>query len=71
MRQRKPATQLLRRLARGLAVERHQGSGAAWKTRDLRSPFAKADAGYLDVVFAAVDDLFEAMHVFVVRSSVG
>jgi hypothetical protein len=71
MGQRKPATQLLRRLIRSLAVKRHQGGGAAWKTRDLRSPFAKADAGYLDMVLAAVDNLFKAMHVFVVRSSVG
>ena len=64
VRQREPATQMLCGFVRGLAVERHQGHGTTWDTRDLRTPFAKADAGYLNVVFTAVDDLFETMHVW-------
>jgi len=50
------------RLVGCLAVERHQRRTAAGEPGDLGAPFAKADAGYLDEVFATIDDLFETMH---------
>jgi hypothetical protein len=58
----KPSTQVTRRLVRRLAVERHQCRAAAGNTGDLGAPLVKANAGYLDEVFATVDDLFETMH---------
>jgi hypothetical protein len=53
---------MVRCLVWRLAVERHQRRTAAGDPGDLRAPLAKADAGYLDEVFATVDDLFETMH---------
>jgi len=57
-----PSAQVSGGLVRRLPVERHQGGTGPWEAGDLRAPLAKADAGYLDEVFATVDDLFETMH---------
>ena len=57
-----PSTEMVCRLVRCLAVERHQRRTAAGEPGDLGAPLAKADAGYLDEVFATIDDLFETMH---------
>jgi hypothetical protein len=62
------------RLVGRFAVKRHQCRAAAGNPGDLGAPFAKADAGYLDEVFATIDDLFETMHgvsVFLHESDVG
>jgi len=69
VRQRQPATQVLRGFVRRLAVERHQGGGPAGPASDLRAPLAEADAGYFDAVLAAVDDFVKPMHVCSRRKS--
>ena len=66
--QRQPSAQLAGRFVRRLSVERHQRGAPAGDPGNLRTPSAEADAGYLDEVLAAVDDLFEMMHVCPVRS---
>jgi hypothetical protein len=65
--EREPSAQLPGRFVRRLSVERHQRGASARDPGDLRTPPAQADAGYLDEVLAAIDDLFETMHVFAVR----
>jgi hypothetical protein len=50
------------RLVGRFAVKRHQCRTAAGDPGDLGAPLAKADAGYLNEVFATIDDLFETMH---------
>jgi hypothetical protein len=65
--EREPSAQLPGRFVRCLSVERHQRRAPARDPGNLRTPPAEADAGYLDEVLAAIDDLFETMHVFAVR----
>ena len=65
--QREPAAQLSGGFVRRLSVEWHQRRAPARDPGNLRTPPAEADAGYLDEVRAAIDDLFETMHVFAVR----
>ena len=62
MREREPATEVLCGFVRRFAIERHQGCRSAWLAGDLRTPLAKADARYLNLVGSAVDDLLKTMH---------
>src|SRR6188474_2901460 len=62
-----PPAQVTCRFVGRLPIERHQCCRTAGNPRDLRPPLAEADAGHFDLVFASVDDLFEAMHVLLAR----
>jgi hypothetical protein len=58
-----PGRELLCRGGWRAAVEGHHGRGAARETHELRPPSIGSDLGDLDLILAAVDDLFEALDV--------
>src|SRR5215471_9188779 len=60
--EREPLTQVLDGFVGGPSVERHHRAGSAGGAGDLCAELVCADRRYLDVVFAAIDRLVEALH---------